>query len=78
MRSELEYQWILVEDDVGVVCEKLLSTVSEQFDAIKTAVSTTSMPSELSVQLLSGIDAKYEGCKYGIARAQEGFARDVK
>jgi hypothetical protein len=78
MRIELDFQWMLVEDDVGDVFEKLESTVSEQFDAIRNAVTTASMPSDLRAQLLSGIDAKYEGCKYGIARAQEGFARDVK
>lgn len=80
LRAELDFQWDIVEEEVGAVFNELRAAVAEQFDALKKAVRdlSSSAPGELHAQVLAGIEARIEGCEYGVTRAQERFDRDVK
>jgi hypothetical protein len=78
MRAELDFQWDIVEEEIGTVFGELLATVRAHFNVLVAAISTTSMPGELRAQLLAGINARVEGCEYSVTRAKEKFARDVK
>jgi hypothetical protein len=79
LRAELDFQWDIVEEEIGTVFDELRATVAEQFGALKAAVwASSSAPSELHAQVLAGIEARIGSCEYRVTRAQERFARDVK
>ncbi|GAB1312304.1 Dynamin N-terminal domain-containing protein [Madurella fahalii] len=77
MRTELDFQWDIVEEEVDAVFNELLAAVEEQFNGLKTAISTTTTPSAWGTQLIAGIDPRIQDCRYKLTRAQEDFARNV-
>lgn len=78
MRAELDFQWDIVEEEIGTVFGELLATVRTHFNVLTAAISTTSVSSELCARLLAGTSAGVEGCEYGVTRAKEKLAQDVK
>ncbi|KAK3306258.1 uncharacterized protein B0T15DRAFT_396538 [Chaetomium strumarium] len=82
LRAELDFQWDIVQEEIRSVFDELLATVSEQFGALDTAVSTilstTDGSSEFCTQLSAIVGPRIESMKYRLTRAQEKFARDVK
>ncbi|KAK4098674.1 hypothetical protein N658DRAFT_488215 [Parathielavia hyrcaniae] len=78
MRAELEFQWDIVEGEIEPVFQQLLATVLDQHDAVKTVIRAASLPSNLRTKLLSGLDVKFQICRFHIARIRDEFAVDVK
>ncbi|KAG7284045.1 hypothetical protein NEMBOFW57_010405 [Staphylotrichum longicolle] len=78
MRAELDFQWDIVEEEIGTVFGELLATVRAHFNVLTAAISTTSVSSGLRARLLVGISAGVEGCEYAVTRTKEIFAQDVK
>ena len=78
LRTELDFPWDIVQDEIRDVFHQLLATVSEQFEALQAAISAISTPSEFHTQLSAVIGPRIETCKYRLALAQEKLARDVK
>jgi hypothetical protein len=78
LRSELEFQWDIVQDEVKDVFRDLQATVSKQFGALETAISAVATPNEFRTQLLAIIAPRMESCRYLLTLVQEKLAHDVK
>ena len=78
LRTELDFPWDIVQDEIRDVFRQLLATVSEQFEALQAAISAISTPSEFHAQLSTVIGPRIETCQYRLTLAQEKLARDVK
>ena len=78
LRTELDFPWDIVQDEIRDVFHQLLATVSEQFEALQAAISAISTPSEFHTQLSAVIGPRIETCQYRLTLAQEKLARDVK
>ncbi|KAK4235702.1 hypothetical protein C8A03DRAFT_46215 [Achaetomium macrosporum] len=77
LRTELDFQWDIVAEEINTVFGKLLAIVSEQFGALKAAISALSTPSVFRTQLSAVIGPRTESMQYSLTRAQEKFAHEV-
>lgn len=78
MRTELEFQWDILEEEIGSIFTQLLATAKEQFRQLKDAIWAEDNLIGFRTQLISDINAKADDLKYKTIRIKEKFAGEVK
>jgi len=74
MRSELDYQWDILEEEIPEVFDSLLRSVEEKFESLKSTVEELRLPVELN----QGINLQLKVFRYILDRERQGFTRDVR
>ncbi|EOO01166.1 hypothetical protein UCRPA7_3322 [Phaeoacremonium minimum UCRPA7] len=77
MRTELEFQWDLVEEEISTL-------FSNHFDKIKGLLEKMQLvieefgPAEFAASLIEGIESRIKHCEYTIGLYEQRFTRDFK
>ncbi|KAH8897592.1 hypothetical protein GQ53DRAFT_637825 [Thozetella sp. PMI_491] len=81
MRTELEYQWDIVEDEVPVLFGELQQAVQRHLDSFQArtkASESEERTSALRDSLLEGLKATIRGTKYYLGTERDRFAREIR
>ncbi|KAH8812284.1 hypothetical protein F5884DRAFT_784973 [Xylogone sp. PMI_703] len=74
MRTELEFQWGLVDDEIPAVFEKLSQSIQACFVKLQSHLREQCF----APPLVKGIDFRVQAIKYKLSLIQQDFTREVK
>ncbi|KAJ9136605.1 Ras GTPase family protein [Pleurostoma richardsiae] len=77
MRTELEFQWDIVEEEISSLFGDLLTKLKSLLNSVKETI-LESCPSEFRDSLVDGINARIRHCDYEISLAEQRFTREIK